>query len=249
MKILITGGGSEIGAAIADRQAAMGNEILVTATSEKSLQQAIDRLKSEGVQAKGFVFRLEDPRASEKELESAAKSGIDGIVLNAFERVPALKRFHEIPWEKSSAYLRSNIEGNAWLVHKLLPSMIDRRMGRIVLISSLTAQVGTSFYGTYCMAKRALEGMILNLATDYGEFGIRSNILRPGIIATERNERFWKRSSYQERIQEIIPAQTIGKPVDIAVAMDPFLAKDCYCNGSALDVTGGLPSMRSKALL
>jgi NAD(P)-dependent dehydrogenase (short-subunit alcohol dehydrogenase family) len=57
----------------------------------------------------------------------------------------------------------------------------------------------------YAMAKSGIEGLLRVVATDYGEFNLRANIVRPGIIMTDRNKRFWMRSDYTNAMNEILP--------------------------------------------
>ena len=62
--------------------------------------------------------------------------------------------------------------GNVWLLRRVLPSMVEARWGRIVFISSVSTVNGTGRYGAYVLCKSALEGLVRNLAVDYGEFNV-----------------------------------------------------------------------------
>ena len=126
--------------------------------------------------------------------------------------------------------------------------MMEQKLGRLVLISSMSV-LGSSRYPLYGTCKSALEGMFVNLAVDYGEFNITSNILRPGFIATKRTERFWKRSDYMKKVGELIPLKRLGTGDDIAEALAPMLAKNCYMNGATVNCGGGLPAIRMDGLM
>jgi 3-oxoacyl-[acyl-carrier protein] reductase len=249
MKILITGGSSDIGRAIALRRLRLGDEIVITASSEESLGEAVRGFATEGFKVDGFVFDLRNPVLSAEALDRVLAAGVDGLILNAATRLPKLRVFHELDDAHFSSFFTENTMGNVWILKRVLTSMVARGFGRLVFISSLTAVQGTSNYGVYAAAKAALEGLFLNLAVDYGHLDILSTIVRPGIIATERNRRFWRRSAYVERVSALIPQGKIGTPDQVAEAIDPLLSKTSYMNGSIIEITGGLPRFRSGALV
>src|SRR4051812_4275055 len=100
MRVLITGGSSDIGGAIAARRQKLGDEVLVTASSDASLKKS--RLE-------GFAFDLAHLTAAAKALDRMLADGIDALVLNAASRVGKLKRFHEIKEEDVRAGVEANI--------------------------------------------------------------------------------------------------------------------------------------------
>jgi 3-oxoacyl-[acyl-carrier protein] reductase len=127
--------------------------------------------------------------------------------------------------------------------------MVERKFGRVVFVSSLSVAQGTSRFPYYCAAKSALEGLFINLGVDYGEHNVFFNIVRPGIIATERTKRFWKRSHYLKTLEKVIPVMKLGQAPQVAEALDPLLSPTGYMNGSTITVSGGLPMLRSAGLL
>jgi 3-oxoacyl-[acyl-carrier protein] reductase len=246
MKILITGGSSEIGQAIAKRRHGLGDEIYFTSSSEAHLDNSHKTFSQMGIPAKGFLFDFNEPSAADPNL---FKLPIDALVLNAFGKNPKLTRFHELSAEVVRSYFDGNISGNAHLVWRFLPGMVERKFGRLVYVSSLSAMTGTSRYPVYCAAKAALEGLFLNLAVDYGEFNILSNIVRPGVIATERTKRLWSKTYYVDKITEVIPTKQVGTPDQVAEVVNPLLSPTSYMNGSTVTVSGGLPMVRSEGVL
>ncbi len=249
MNILITGGSSDLAKAMAKRRLEMGDKIIITSSNEQSLSDTIAQYKQEQMEVTGFVYNFSNPEACEKDLELILKEPIDALILNAFTRVPHLRKLHAIPYKSLHQYIDTNIQGNLWLIHRILPNMLAHKFGRLVLISSLSSITGTSRYGAYCATKAALEGLFLNLAVDYSANNILSNILRVGLIKTSRTEQFWKNPNYQEKMSQIIPQGTMGEPNQVAEALDPLLSKTSFMTGSVLTVSGGLPLMRSEGLL
>jgi 3-oxoacyl-[acyl-carrier protein] reductase len=197
----------------------------------------------------GLVYNFSNPEASKEALQSLLQIPLDGLVLNAFTRVSQLRKLHAISYPTLRSYLDDNLHGNIWLIHHLLPHLLANKFGRLILISSLSAITGTSRYGAYCTTKAALEGLFLNLAVDYSANNILSNIVRVGLIKTSRTEQFWKRSTYQEKMAQIIPQGMMGESTQVAEAMDPLLSQTSFMTGSVITVSGGLPLMRSEGLL
>lgn len=247
MRILITGGRSDIGEAMIRRREKMGDEILTTASSEPTLEDMQERYKDLS-RVKCYQWELSQPTMGAAPIDAFIAKGIDGLILNAAPPTKSMGRLHELSDADILAALQTQIYGNVWLTKRCLPKMVEQGFGRILLISSLTVY-GTSRYSLYSMSKSALEGVIKVVATDYGEFNIRANIIRPGVIATERNKRFWSRSSYTSFMTELIPAKALGTPEQVAEVTDPFMSEKCYMNGADVDVSGGLPNFRSDYLL
>jgi len=249
MKVLITGGSSDIAIAIAQRRLQAGDEVVITCSTDESLQKTLTHYQQQNYQVSGFVYNFSDPKACEQELEAQLQNPFDAIIFNAFTRVSYLRKIHAIPYQALHDYIDTNLQGNLWLIHRLLPSLLANKSGRLVLVSSLSAITGTSRYGAYCATKAALEALFLNLAVDYSADNILSNILRVGLIKTTRTEQFWKNPTYQEKMAKVIPQGMMGEPAQVAEAMDPLLSKTSFITGSVITVSGGLPLMRSEGLL
>jgi 3-oxoacyl-[acyl-carrier protein] reductase len=241
MRLLLTGGSSDIAFAIAKRRHALGDEIVFTASSAASLAAALTRYADAGIPARGFVFDFARAADAEEAVASELAAGIDAVVFNAFGRVPRTARLHEIDLSAAKQFFRENVEANLWLVHRVLPSMLERGFGRLVLVSSLSAVTGTSRYGVYCAAKGALEALFRNIAVDYGSNGILANVVQLGLFKTSRTALFWKRSEYVTAVSSMIPQGTMGEPDQAAEALDPLLSRTSYVNGTTLVVAGGLP--------
>ncbi|WP_115708143.1 SDR family NAD(P)-dependent oxidoreductase [Legionella sainthelensi] len=249
MKILITGGSSDIAQAIAKRRLQLGDKIVITCSNEDSLNKTLAHYKHQGMDIQGFVYHFSNPEVSQDALQNLLQEPLDGIIFNAFTRVNQLRKLHALSYPSLRAYIDDNLHGNMWLIHRLLPSLLANKFGRLILISSLSAITGTSRYGAYCTVKAALEGLFLNLAVDYSAQNILSNIVRVGLIKTSRTEQFWKKEAYQQKMAQIIPQGRMGETDQVAEALDPLLSQTSFMTGSVLTVSGGLPLMRSEGLL
>lgn len=249
MRILLTGGSSDLAKAIVRHRTELGDELIISASNEESLNTCLEEYARQNLKVSGFVYSFESPEQSEDDLSKLLATPLDGLILNAFTRVPQLRKLHALSYQSIQHYLTLNLQGNLWLIHRLLPHFVAQKNGRLILISSLSAAAGTSRYPAYCMAKAALEGLFFNLAVDYSAQNILSNIVRVGLIKTSRTEAFWSNPNYQEKVSKIIPQGRMGEPSQIAMSLDPLLASNSFMTGSILTVSGGLPLMSSEGLL
>lgn len=244
MKTLITGGRSGIGQALVNRRLGFGDEILTTASSQPTFEDMKTKF-SRNDKLSFCQWDLNKPEENNTEICSFIDSGIESLILCAATPTRMLKRFHEITDAEIQDTFQTQMYGNLWLIRRCLPKMMEQKFGRIVFISSLAIH-GTSRYSMYAMAKSGVEALLRVIATDYGEFNIRANMVRPGVIMTDRNKRFWMRSDYTNAMNEVLPNKSLGQPIHIAEATDPFLTESCYINGASLEVSGGFPNIRSE---
>lgn len=249
MNLLITGGSSDLAKAFVKRRLQQNDQICITCSNEESLKQTLKNYQEQQMNVRGFIYDFSKPEASEQDLNRLMEEGLDAVIFNAFSRVTQLRKFHALSYSSIRQYLDINVNGNLWLIHKLLPVFLKQKFGRLVLISSLATVVGTSRYPAYCASKAALEGLFMNLATDYSANNILSNIVRVGLIKTSRTEHFWKNPEYQNKMNQLIPQGTMGEPSQVAEALDPLLSTTSYLTGSIMTVSGGLPLMSSRGLL
>jgi 3-oxoacyl-[acyl-carrier protein] reductase len=249
MNILITGGSSDIAQAIAKRRLQLGDKIIITSSTQESLDKTLEHYTQQEMHVRGLVYDFSNPEASLNDLQNLVQEPLDGIIFNAFTRVSQLRKLHALSYSLLRTYIDNNLHGNIWLIHHLLPALLANKFGRLILISSLSATTGTSRYGAYCATKAALEGLFFNLAVDYSANNILSNIVRVGLIKTSRTEQFWKKPAYQEKMAQIIPQGMMGEATQVAEAIDPLLSKTSFMTGSVVTVSGGLPLMRSEGIL
>jgi 3-oxoacyl-[acyl-carrier protein] reductase len=247
VRLLITGGNSSIALALAVDRIARGDEVSLTASSEASRETLLATCRERGIRAACLLFDLRAPGEHPPELDERLGS-IDGLVLNAATPVRTLAPFHALPADQVEATIDADIKGNLSLLRSVLPGMQARRFGRIVLVSSVSVAMGTSRYGAYCLTKSALEGLMRNLAVDYGEHNVLSNTVRLGIFRTRRTERFWSREKYVRRAASLVPQGALGEVESLPEAIHPLLSERQYINGSVVTVSGGLPLLRVRSL-
>jgi 3-oxoacyl-[acyl-carrier protein] reductase len=228
MNILITGATSDISQSFKLHLQSQGHQVFLTSHSPKN-------------DSKIIPFNLENPDQYKTELDRFLDSQkIDGLVLNAATPTYHLKPLHELSWLELTNFLNANIQGNLWLIQQLLPHFISQEFGRIVFISSMNNLHPINGYSGYAMAKSALETCMKYIAHEYGQYNIVANTLKLGVIRTQRNEKFIRRSSIREKMEASILLKRIGTPQDLNLALDTLLDKNCYIQGSTIEVSGGI---------
>jgi 3-oxoacyl-[acyl-carrier protein] reductase len=236
---LITGSGRGIGLACAFALAREGARIVVTDINPESVAEATKKLKSAGHEVIGLVADV----CNEEQVNEVAQQAIDTfgsidiLVNNAgFTRDRYLTKMSETDWD---SVLDTILKGAFYCTRAALPSMMEKRWGRIINISS-RAHLGNPGQTNYATAKAGLLGFTRSLAFEQGKFNITANAIAPGLIETELVRAL---DTYETLLKTSLtrqPIQRLGKVDDIANAV-AFLSSDCasFITGETLHVTGG----------
>jgi NAD(P)-dependent dehydrogenase (short-subunit alcohol dehydrogenase family) len=128
------------------------------------------------------------------------------------------------------------------LLRHVLPEMMAARFGRVVLVTSLAAAVGSAGAAHYAIDKAGLEALARALALEYGRFGITANAVQPGFIATSRlAERTREGALSAEELAAKTALKRLADPSEVAAAVAFLMgASASYVTGTTLAVTGGL---------
>jgi NAD(P)-dependent dehydrogenase (short-subunit alcohol dehydrogenase family) len=236
---VVTGSGRGIGKAIAYELAKNGTSIVVAEIAEYGEQTAME-LRASGAEAIYTPVDVSDSdgvRAMVKQVWDRY-GRIDILVNNAGIRptCPFLAMSHS-DWER---VLAVNLTGMFNCCAAIAPLMADRGWGRIVNISSLAAQRGsTGGHSHYAAAKAGILGFSKSLARELAPYGVTVNVVAPGWIDTEgwEGQLNGRRQEYASRV----PLGRLGKPDDVAYAV-AFLVSEraSYLTGITLPVNGGL---------
>jgi 3-oxoacyl-[acyl-carrier protein] reductase len=237
--VIVTGGGTGMGRAIAEAFARAGEQVVILGRREEVLRNT--------AQAIGAAWRRADVSHREEVLAAvswmAQEFGrIDVLVNNAgFVRgLSATMPLEEAErvWEEE---LGTNLKG-AFLMSLAVAPHLKRPGGRIVNISSIAAYTGGSRGGAigYAAAKAGLHGLTMGLARELSSQGITVNAVAPGLVAETE---FFGGPLSEERLRAVagqVPAGRPGKPEDVAAAV-LFLASPeaAYITGEVLNVNGG----------
>ena len=237
---LVTGGGSGLGYAIAEGLASAGARVAINGRNAAKLEDAATRLSRRGFEVRVVPFDVTQGaavRASIGELERVA-GAVDILVNNAAvnKRAP-LDGYAEGDWRDLMA---ANVDGPFLVTQAVLPSMKQRRSGKIVNICSLASDLGRPNIVPYAVSKGGLKMLTRALAVELAGFNIQVNGIVPGFFRTEMNAGLVEDAEFSSWVQRRTPAGRWGDPTDIAGAA-VFLASPAadYVTGAMLHVDGG----------
>jgi acetoacetyl-CoA reductase len=230
---LVTGGASGIGAAIAQRLHADGHTVLIADLTPAKIAEFHARTGIEGVVCD--VSNYQDVERAVGEIEARC-APIDIVVNNAgITRDAMVHKMTPVQWDQLIAV---NLTSSFNTTRCIVPGMRQRRWGRIISISSMTAQRGQVGQANYAAAKAGLIGFTKTIALELAGLGITANCIAPGFIITEMTAAMPPEVLQAEA--ERIPAKRLGQPAEIAAAAS-YLASDgaAFVTGQVLAVNGG----------
>ena len=134
----------------------------------------------------------------------------------------------------------SNVKSNHWLCNMVLPEMIERKDGSIIIISSIGGLKGSAVLGTYGISKAADFQLARNIAVEHGGHNIRANAIAPGLIKTYFAQALWDNPDILKQSTATTPLKRIGAPDEIAGAA-VFLASEAgaFMTGQQVVIDGG----------
>lgn len=227
---VVTGGGSGIGLAVAQRLRADGLDVAT-----------IDLRPSDA----DFSFTADVTDRSQVDAALSAiraRLGPVAVLVNA-AGLDGFKRFANITFEDWQRVIDVNLHGVFHTIQAVLPDMVEAGWGRIVNISSSSTHSGQPFMAHYVAAKSAVNGLTKSLALEYGPSGITVNAVPPGFVDTpmlrSAEERHLLGGTVEDHIART-PVRRVGRPEDIAAACAFFISEDAgYITGQILGVNGG----------
>jgi 3-oxoacyl-[acyl-carrier protein] reductase len=238
---LITGAAGGIGAETAKLLAQHGAAVIVNDIDSK-VSEVSDAIVAAGGQAHSAIGDISNTRDVDAMFDLAQRffGGLDVLVNNAFHAPNdgTIERLDEKDWDRT---IDVCLKGPFLCSRRAIPMMKARGGGSIVTLSSVNALLGVG-ETAYSAAKGGLISMMRLVAAEYGQFGIRSNVLCPGTIGTTTCLDYWSRfPTGFARLQEMYPLGRIGTPRDVAEYV-LFLASDesSFVTGSVQVVDGGL---------
>ncbi|ETA80251.1 3-oxoacyl-[acyl-carrier-protein] reductase [Youngiibacter fragilis] len=238
MTAIITGSGRGIGAECVLAFAKEGYNVVVNYTSREPLElvEKLDSMGASYIAVKGDVSVEEDAKAIVKKAIEAFGT-VSVLVNNAgIAKDGLLLRMKTEDFRK---VLDVNLTGTFNMIREVSGTMVKKRYGRIINISSVVGIMGNAGQANYASSKAGVIGLTKSVARELARRGITCNAVAPGYVSTDMTGVLT--DEQKAAISESIPLKELGKTEDIANAV-LFLAKreSSYITGQVLAVDGGM---------
>jgi 3-oxoacyl-[acyl-carrier protein] reductase len=237
---IVTGAGRGIGHAIAVRLANEGARVASVSRSEANAQRTADEINAcHADAANAYAVDVADhaavQQAAARILEDFGR--VDILINNAGVTRDGLSMRMSIEdWE---TVIDTNLKGAFSFSQAVMRSMIKRRSGRIINISSIAGLTGNAGQANYAASKAGLIGLTKTLARELASRGITVNAVAPGFIVTDMTDVL--SDQIKEAILPRIPLGKFGEGEDIAAAVAFLAAPEAkYITGQVLSVDGGM---------
>jgi NAD(P)-dependent dehydrogenase (short-subunit alcohol dehydrogenase family) len=243
---IVTGAASGIGLGVAQWFAREGHAVAMLDRSGDAVRAASDELKATGARTLPFAVDVSD-RAQVAAAIEATRDAFGPIEVaitcaGISEYVP----FTEMTTDAWQRMLDINLTGMFHCLQLVIPDMLAAGWGRIVTISSMSAQVGGPSMAHYSASKGGVTSLTKAIAREFADKGITANTIPPSIIYTglsRKTEDAQGRNPRIDAIVEQVPVKRIGMPDDIAAAC-AWLCSDHagFVTGQEINVNGGMYS-------
>jgi NAD(P)-dependent dehydrogenase (short-subunit alcohol dehydrogenase family) len=239
---VVTGAGSGMGAAIGRRLADSGHAVALLDVSGDAVESAAAEIRSRGGSALAGKVDVSSRAAVDAAIEQVRNELGPVAIMVTSAGIDEFKSFTDITLESWERMLAVNLTGTFHCVQAAVPDMLAAKWGRIVTISSSSAQSGAARMAHYVASKGGVVGFTKALALELAPRGITVNTIPPGFIDTAMTRGAEARGDLPnlEAIIARTPVRRAGTAEDIAAAC-AFLCSDdaSYITGQAINVNGG----------
>lgn len=242
--VIVTGGGTGIGRACAERLAADGAAVTICGRTEAKLVDAAEKVNKVVAHGGSVQYVVADvtneddvQRVVAKALEPTGK--LNGCVANAGGG-GGMGPLHLQQAEEFTRVLHLNVLGTLFCLKHTIPHLVASGEGSFVGMSSIAGHVTHPYFGAYTVGKAGIEEMIRNAADEYGPTRVRFNAIRPGFISTEIMEGVPRDSDVYRSYIENTPMEDVGEPEDVAGLARFLIGPDSrWITGQIINVDGG----------
>lgn len=233
---LVTGATGGIGAAVARALHSQGATVAISGTRAEVLETLAKEL---GSRVHVLPCNLADKDSVEKLVPDAEAKmeKLDILVANA--GVTKDNLFVQLRDEDWDQVIAINLTATFRLTRAAVKTMMRRRFGRVIGITSVVGVTGNPGQGNYTASKAGMIGMLKSVAAEYAKRNVTANCIAPGFIATPMTDKLNEKQ--REAILTRVPVGKLGTPADVAAAV-VYLASDeaAYVTGQTLHVNGGM---------
>ncbi len=240
--IVVTGGGTGLGRAMALRFADLGATVTINGRRPEPLAETVADIEEEGGTAEGIPCNVRDANEVQAFFDEAEErqGPVTRLVNNAAANF--LAATEDISPNGFDAIIKTNLYGTFYCTQACGRRWLERDTEGVVLsIATTYAETGSAYVVPSAMSKAGIVAMTRSLAAEWGSEGIRLNAVAPGPFPTEGAwERLMPGDEFEQMMRERIPVRRFGEPEEIA-DLASFLLSDLsgYMNGEVVTFDGG----------
>lgn len=239
---VVTGAASGMGLAIGQRLATDGHRVALLDLDGDAVERAAADVRDTGAQAIAATVDVADRDAVDAALELVRKELGPVEIMVTSAGLDGFSPFTDITAEMWDRMIAVNLTGTFHCLQAAVPDMLAGGWGRIVTISSSSAQGGAPRMAHYVASKGGVIGMTKALAVELGPHGITVNTIPPGAIETPMSRRAQATGSLPdtEIIAKMIPVRRMGTAEDVAAACAFLCSEEAgYITGQQINLNGG----------
>lgn len=239
---IVTGAGSGLGRATAERIAAEGGRVGCLDIAAAAAEETARSIVEAGGTARAYAVDVSDPASVRAAVAAAAGDlGRPEVLINC-AGIGKFANSHEMPFEDWQRILAVNLTGSFLMAQACLPHMLEGG-GNIVNIASNAGLMGQAYSAAYCASKGGVVQLTRALAEEYLRRGVRVNAVAPGGIATPLQDAFrdLPPGADARLLSKVVSPLGMAEPAEVA-SLVAFVASDegRYMTGSIVTIDGGL---------
>jgi meso-butanediol dehydrogenase/(S,S)-butanediol dehydrogenase/diacetyl reductase len=244
----ITGGGSGIGAATAQRLAQEGATVIICGRRQEPLDEVVASIREQGGNAHAVQADVSNEQAFVNALEQTAKEhgGLDVLVNNAMAfSYGGIETMTTEDWHSN---FTTSVDGTFWGTRTAM-KLMKGKGGSIINVSSICGDLGTPMMAGYSASKAAVVNFSRAAAAEGAADNIRVNVVVPAVVETPATAGMLSDDTMLNNTNRLIPMGRVGRSDELASAI-AFLASDdaSYITGASLPVDGGRAAVLITAL-
>jgi NAD(P)-dependent dehydrogenase (short-subunit alcohol dehydrogenase family) len=242
---IVTGAGSGIGKAVAERFAEEGGNVICVDLNRDAAEATVQTIRASGGTAEAVQADVSDDKQVQAFVDKCVElyDSVDVLVNNAGVNIPGV--FHEVSNDVIDKTLNVNVKGPMYGCRAAIPYLLKQGGGSIVNVSSVNGLVSEPFLAVYSASKGAVVMLTKGVALDYAKQNIRCNAICPGWVDTPINYAHAEMLGGLQKVYDSMgsfqPIGRPGTPREIA-HLALFLASDeaSFITGSIISADGGM---------
>lgn len=237
---IVTGAYGDLGYEISKAYVESGASVILTGINKNKLDLARKKLNKFSNKVSSYILDVTKPYQVNKTISLIIKKygKIDILVTAAgVQHRSSFIDFNHKAWDK---VINTNLDGTFYCAQAISKHMITRKTGRIIMITSLTAEIGIPKISAYAASRGGIKQLCKTMAVELAPFGITVNSVGPGRFKTNMTKDIFSNTTKRKKFLDVIPMKRPGIPSDLK-GIFIFLASDSssYITGQSIYVDGG----------